>query len=136
MAERAPQDTVLEAEIDALGTDVEATVVIGEVQEAGFVNEVTYTPRANITGAATNHRAVTLINKGSDGNGTLVVATLAFDSGINALDFDEKVITLSVVANARVVSPGDVLAWFSSTPGTGIADPGGVVKVTIGRALV
>lgn len=136
MSERAPQDQVMEIDNPALATDVEATLVIGEVLSAGFVNEVTYTPVANITGAATNHRAISVINKGLDGNGTVVVATLAFDSGVNALDYDEKTITLSVVAGARAVVAGDVLALASTAPGTGLADPGGKLRVTIGRQQV
>lgn len=103
---------------------------------AGTVTAVTYTPDATITGAATNNRAVSLINKGQDGNGTTVVASLTFDNGVNADDYDEKTITLSAVAGATDVAAGDILAWSTASAGTGIADPGGIVKVEFTRGDV
>jgi hypothetical protein len=96
---------------------------------------VSYTPKADITGANTESRTLTLVNKGSDGNGTTVVATLAFTSGVNASDYDEKAFTLSVVAGATTVAAGDILAAVSTHVGsTGLADPGGLVQVEITRS--
>jgi hypothetical protein len=40
-------------------------------------------PDAAITGANTNTRTISLVNKGQDGTGTTVVATLALTSGVN-----------------------------------------------------
>lgn len=131
MSERAPRQQVIEVDLDALATDAEATVVAGEVEITGEVSEVTWTPRANLTGAATNHRALSVINKGLDGNGATVIATLAFDSGVNALDFDELTIPLSEVEDALDVVPGQQLAVASTAPGSGIADPGGKLRITI-----
>ncbi len=133
MSEQAPGRQVMTADLPELGTDVEDTTVIGEVEYDGTVTSVSYTPEADITGAATNHRSISVINKGLDGNGTTVVATLAFDSGVNASDFDEKAITLSVVEGATDVLAGQILACASLTPGSGIADPGGTIRVEISR---
>lgn len=136
MSERAPRDQVLQTVVPAVTIAATTVTQIGEVLEAGYVNSVTYTPNANITGAASpDSRTCTLINKGTDGNGTTVVATLAFVGGVNALDFDELAATLSVVAGARAVAAGDILAWSSAavTSGGGLVDPGGRVEVTIGR---
>lgn len=108
----------------------DSTFVLDKVKRAGSVSLVTYTPAADITGQNTNTRKFDLINKGQDGNGTTVIASLQFNSGINATDFDEKAITLGVAANL-VVAAGDVLAWFSDAILTGIADPGGLVKVEV-----
>lgn len=130
---RAPHDQVIEADMEPIATDVEVTKAIGEVDQAGYVNEVVYTPRANITGVATNNRKLALVNKGADGNGTTEVAAITFDTGINANDFDEVSLTLSVVAGARTVAAGEILAWASTAPGTGLADPGGHIEVRIGR---
>lgn len=113
------------------GTD--DTVMIGRVPVTGTVTSVTYTPDAAITGANTNTRGVQLINRGQSGAGTTVVASLQFDSGVNAVAGDEKTITLSVVANATNVTEGDILAWFSDAVGTGQTDPGGIVTVGIKR---
>lgn len=136
MSERAPYTQRLEAPLPA-STILQTTVQeIGEVQQAGVVSAATYTPTADITGAASPaSRTLTLINKGQDGNGTTVLGTLAFLGGVNGLDFDEKAFTLSVVAGALVVAAGDVIS-VSSAPvgGTGLVDPGGRIQVEISRA--
>lgn len=99
----------------------------------GVVTSVTYAPDAAITGAATNHRALRLRNRGQAGSGTTVIAELAFDNGVNAAAFDETTITLSATTANRNVAEGDVLELFSDAIGTGIADPGGLLTVTIER---
>lgn len=110
-----------------LSTAIKATV-------AGNVTSVTYLPVAARAGAATNSRTLNLINKGSDGSGTTVVATLALVAGVDLAAFDEKAITLSATAADVVVAAGDVLQWQSLHVGTGIADPGGTVCVEISRS--
>lgn len=136
MADTAPLVRTLEASAEALGATANGTVVVGEAPFAGTVTGVVYVPEADITGAASPaSRTFSLVNKGQDGNGTTVVATLAMVGGVNAADFDERAITLSVVAGATTVAEGDVLAWTSTAVGgTGLADPGGLVKVTVARA--
>ena len=114
------------------GTD--DTQIVGKAPFDGTVTAVTYTPDTAITGANTNTRRVALINRGQAGAGTTVIAELQFDSGVNATAGDEKALTLSVVAGATTVVQGDVLAWFSDAVATGIADPGGLVAVSIQRA--
>lgn len=99
----------------------------------GTVTAVTYTPDGTITGAATNNRTVQLVNKGQTGVGATVVASLNFANGTNAPAGDEKAITLSGTPANLVVAAGDVLEWQSNAVGTGIADPGGLVRVTIER---
>jgi hypothetical protein len=107
--------------------------IIGEAPFAGTVSEVTYTPAAALSGANTNSRTLNLYNRGTAGTGTTLVATLALVSGVNLVDNDEKTITLSGTAANLVLAEGDVLEWESLAVGTGIADPGGVVQVTINR---
>lgn len=107
---------------------------IAEAEYAGTVTAISYTPEANITGNTTETRTMTLVNKGSDGNGTTVVGTLAFTTGVNATDFNESAFTLSVVANATTVAAGDILAAVSTHGGsTGLADPGGLIQFDITR---
>lgn len=111
--------------------------VVGEVDQAGRVTSVSYTPEAAITGAASpNSRTFTLVNKGQAGAGTTTVATLAMVLGVDGVAFDEKAITLTATAADRVVAAGDVLLWVSTavTGGGGLVDPGGVVQVEIGAS--
>ncbi len=103
---------------------------------AGTVSRVAYAADADITGAATNNRTLSLVNKGQDGNGAVTVATLTFASGTNASDFDERDITLSGTPANLTVAEGDILAWVSTANGTGIADPGGTAIVEITRGDV
>ncbi len=112
------------------GNDLNTNVMI--CPQAGTVSSVTYSTVTAITGANTNTRSVTLVNKGQAGAGTTAIATLQFNSGVNTTASDEKAITLSATAADLVVAAGDVLQWQSTHIGTGIADPGGLVAITIG----
>ena len=106
---------------------------IGSALEAGIVTGVTYISDAAATGDATNNRVLSVINKGQDGSGTTVVATLTLLAGVNLVAFDAKNITLSEVDGATTVAAGDVLAFSSAHAASGVADGGGIVTVTIGR---
>jgi len=135
VTDTAPFTRQMEAAVEAAAAAADLTTVVGEAPFAGTVTAVKYVPKANITGANTESRTVSLINKGQDGNGTTVVATLAMTSGVNSNDFDEKTIVLSSTAADLVVAAGDVLAWTSVHVGsTGLADPGGMVRVTLSRS--
>lgn len=109
------------------GNDASSAVAV--VRKTGTITAVTYVPDATITGVATNSRRLDLVNKGQAGAGTNVVASLLFASGVNATNFDETVITLSATPANLVVAAGDVLALASVHTGTGIVDPGGLIKV-------
>lgn len=130
----APFKRTLFADAPAVAAGSDKSTVVGEVIEAGVVGNVSYVPASDITGANTDSRTFNLINKGQDGNGTTVIATLAMTSGVNASDFDEKALTLSGTAANLVVAAGDILAFASVHVGsTGLADPGGKVQVEINR---
>lgn len=102
---------------------------------AGTVTAVTYTPDATLTGADTDSRTISLVNKGAAGSGTTTVASKAFTAGVNATDNDETAITLSATAADLVVAEGDILEWVSTHVGaTGLADPGGLAKVQFTRS--
>lgn len=113
-----------------LGADLNTDIIQAEAD--GVITAVSYIPAATITGAATNNRTLNLVNKGAAGAGTTVIATLNFASGTNATADIARAITLGVAAN-RAVAAGDILQWQSVHIGTGIADPGGLAVVTIGR---
>lgn len=130
----APLAGKKETLVPALATDAEGTTPLFEAPYALTVTAVSYVPAADITGAATNNRKVALVNKGSDGNGTTEVAALTYDNAINSTDFNETALTLSATAANLSVAAGDVLAWASTAPGTGLADPGGTAIVEWTRA--
>lgn len=130
----APFVQVIEANVPAVSTaGNDDDTILGQAPFACTVTSVQYVPEAAITGAATNNRTVSLVNKGQAGSGTTTVASLTFDNGINATANDEKAITLSGTAANLVLAAGDTLLWRSIHVLTGIADPGGVVRVTISR---
>jgi hypothetical protein len=131
----APYIQTLQAQNEAIAAGSDGAVIVGRAPFAGTVTAVSYTPEANITGNDAESRAFTVVNKGADGNGTTVVATRDMATGVGATDFNEDALTLSVVAGALTVAEGDILAFLSVHEGaTGLADPGGLVKVTIARS--
>jgi hypothetical protein len=136
MPDYAPLQRNIEATIPASANASTAQdQVVGVAPYDGTVSSVTYVPEADITGAATNYRTFRVVNAGQDGNGSTVVASLAFSSGaVTASDFDEKAITLSGTPANLVVAAGDVLKWDETVAGTGLASPGGRVRVQIDRS--
>lgn len=131
----APLIRTISANVAAVAAGSDLTTIIGEAPFAGVVTAVTYAPGANLTGANTDSRTLSVVNKGTDGNGSTTVASKAFVSGTNALDYDETAITLSVTAADLVVAEGAILAFVSTHVGsTGLADPGGRVEITISRS--
>lgn len=131
----APRSKFIEMQVPAVGTaGNDADVPLGVAPYSGTISAVEYIPEATITGAATNNRTVSLINKGQSGAGSTAVASLSFGNGTNAPAYDSTAVTLSgTPANLAVVA-GDVLGWKSLHVGTGITDPGGLVRVTIAAA--
>lgn len=135
MPDSAPLTRTLSTTLPATAAAADADQTLGEAPFAATVTAVSYTPEANITGNTTETRTLTVVNKGADGNGTTVVATLAYTTGVNATDFNEQAFTLSEVEGATTVAAGDILAAASTHGGsTGLADPGGLVQVTLSRA--
>jgi hypothetical protein len=134
LSEKAPRTDVLQENVSGVATaNADDTFIVAECPYDATVTGVTYTPEANITGAATNNRRVAVVNRGTDGSGTTVVAELTFDSGVNATAGDEKTITLSETAANLDVDAGEVLAYVSDANNTGLADPGGLVQISISR---
>lgn len=134
MPDSAPYVRVIEADVPAVSTaGNDDDTVITQAPFDCTVTAVQYVPEAAVTGANTNTRSVSLINKGQAGSGTTTVATLQFDSGVNAAASDEKSLTLSGTPANLVLAAGDTLLWRSLHVGTGITDPGGLVRITLSR---
>jgi hypothetical protein len=112
------------------GSDLNTNLYV--VPRDGTVSAVAYAPVTAITGANTNTRSVSLVNKGTDGTGVTVIATLQFNSGVNAAAGTPTPVTLSGTPANLAVTAGQLLQWQSTHVGTGIADPGGLATVTVG----
>lgn len=135
MAEQAPLVKSLTANTPAVVASADKSITLGEAPYAGTVTGITYAPDAAITGANTETRTLTVVNKGQAGAGTTVIGTLAYISGVNGVAFDERAFTLSAVSGATTVAESDILAFVSTHGGsTGLADPGGRVEVIIERS--
>jgi hypothetical protein len=134
MPDQAPLQRTAHSRVQPVGAGADATEQVCVAPFDGTVTAVTYTPDTTITGANTNSRTISLVNKGQAGAGTTSVATLALTSGVNAPAADEKALTLSGTPANLVVASGDVLEFDSTHIGTGIADPGGLVQVTFSRS--
>jgi hypothetical protein len=129
---QAPRQRTLEYSQPAISTAGNSdTSILGECPFDATVTGVSYTPDASITGANTNTRLIRVVNRGTTGAGTTVVASLQFDSGVNATAGDERALTLSGTAANLNVAEGEILAFESNAVGTGIADPGGFVQVVL-----
>jgi hypothetical protein len=129
----APLTRNIEENVAALALGASDDTTLTQAPFAGTVTGVKYIADAAITGANTNTRSVSLINKGQAGAGNVVVATLQFNAGVNAPAQDDVSLTLGVAANL-VLAEGDNLVWRSTSVGTGIADPGGLVQVSVSRS--
>lgn len=125
----APVRQVVVGPVATAGNDLNTNVF--QCPAAGTVTAVSYATITAVTGANTNTRSVTLVNKAVAGTGTTAVATLQFDSGVNTTANVPKTITLSATAANLVVAAGDMLQWQSTHVGTGIADPGGLLLLAI-----
>jgi hypothetical protein len=131
----APYVRVIEADVPAVSTaGNDQDTVATQAPFDGTITGVQYVPVSSITGADTNSRTISLVNKGQAGSGSTTVATLALTSGVNAAADDDKTVTLSGTSANLQVTAGDTLLWRSVHVGTGITDPGGLIRITIARA--
>lgn len=135
MPDSAPFTRTLDADLEA------ATALVTNSESvrapfAGTVASVRYLPLAAVTGAASPaSRTLSLVNRGQNGAGSTVIATLNLLAGTNLVAFDEAALALSGTAANLNVAEGDVLE-FRSAPvgGTGLAEGGGTAIVEIARA--
>lgn len=124
------------ADHDAVAAGADITRNVFEAPSAGKITGVTYTPNTVLTGANTESRTLSVLNRGAAGSGTTEIASKAFTSGVNAPAGDETAITLTSTAADLVVAAGDIIAFKSLHVGsTGLADPGGLVQIEFKAAL-
>lgn len=130
----APYQYTDSVRIPAMATAAnDLTSVALRARMAATITGVRYAPDAALSGANTNSRTLTIVNKGQDGLGAVVVASLALVSGVNLVAFDELALTLSATPANLIVAAGDILAFFSDAVLTGIVDPGGELSIDFSR---
>lgn len=110
--------------VGPLAAGVDATVQLGNVNSGGVITSIEYVPVSTITGEATNYRTLSV----EDLTGTVTSGSEVLSS--SAVVLTGEVVNEIVVATAAVAE-GDALEWKSIHTGTGLADPGGLVIVTI-----
>lgn len=131
---QAPLVRSAQQDVPAAAAATAQDVIVTTAPYQGSVSGVRFTPEAGITGATLNFRTFRLLNRGQDGTGTTVVASLAFnDAAVTAAAFDARDIPLSTAAGATAIAEGDVLVWDETVTGTGLASPGGQVQVFLAR---
>lgn len=133
MVDTAPGGKVITANVPAAATAVADDTLLFQAPYDCTVTAVEFVPEAAITGANTNYRTVSLVNKGQAGSSSVTVATLDFVSGVNATANNERALTLSATPANLILTAGDSLLWRSIVAGSGLADPGGIVKVTVSQ---
>ncbi len=128
----APKTDVLTMRVPGQATaGTDSAWNIGEVPYDATVTAVSYTPDSTITGHASNNRTFSVINKGTDGTGTTSIATKTTTADVTG--DDESALTLSGTAANLNVSTGQILEFNSDANSSGVADPGGLVQVTLAR---
>jgi hypothetical protein len=125
----------VKAKVPAVATGTTTEVAIGRNSTGGVatVTAVRWLPDATLTGANTNTRSITVSRRTAGGAAT-VLATLQFNSGVNATAFASTAITLSGTPANLDVPNGDIITMTSTAVGTGLADPGGTIEVDLTRA--
>lgn len=113
----------------ALAADLSKEAV--EVQEKGAVTYIAVIPTAAIVGTVLpNSRHWTLVNKTQ---ASRVIGTLQLAAGVNPAAGAETAIPLT---GNPAVNQGDVLEFQSIHDGTGLVDPGGLVRIGVTRGNV
>lgn len=128
---QAPLTETIQARVGALGATADGTDSVAQAPFAGTVTAATYVPDGAVTGAASPaSRTLAIVNETQ----SLTVASLPLVGGTNLTAEGATALPLSGTPANLVVAAGDVLAFTSThVGGTGLADPGGLVEVTISR---
>ena len=124
-----PRDLTMQANVPASAATIDTQVIIGPCRYRATVQSVSYIPAGNVTGVSGDNRTLTVTNHGT-GASTVSVASLPLVSGSDLADNVAATITLAS-GSARDVEVGDVLGFASTKQSAGVADPGGLVIVTL-----
>lgn len=113
----------VEADVAATTATGTTAAVLARAPFRSTVVGVYVIPTANVTGHTTDNATITVLNKGDDGDGTTVVASLALADGVAMTDFNEAAVTLSTTAASLDLDEGDVLSFGVAKGGAGLVIP-------------
>jgi hypothetical protein len=138
-----PLTRTINAELAPVPQAASTEAEIGAAPFTGAVQFVTWTPDATTAGSpAPNSRTLQVIDHGPTGLGNTVIASLT----LTAASYPKGVpVPIPLAATGTTtpnnpttggapVAAGDVLAFLSTSVGTGIADPGGELAVVADRS--
>jgi|SRR5690242_19026396 hypothetical protein len=140
MTAQAPFTKVIRIRVPAVATaGNDLTSALGAAEFDGVITSAKYIPDAGLTSNDTAYRTYSIVNKGQAGAGATSMASAATKTsgGGGTGDFTAfkgVSLTLSGTPANLAFASGDVLALGSVHTGTGVADPGGVVEVTLSRS--
>lgn len=129
----SPALATVSGHVPAAGAAVAQQQGVGFTPYAGAISGVLFAPEAAVAGVVTNNRTLRLINRGEDGTGTDVVATLTLGAGANIAKHETR--SLPTTEANIYVAQGDLLVWDEVVNGTGLASPGGTVLVLVSRGV-
>jgi len=116
---------ILTATVASNGADTLYQPVF-RAQNDGFVRAIYWTVSASQNTDATNYRTIKVINLGAAGAGTTIVGSLAL-SATKAANIPHAI----TLTSGTGVSAGDLLAYFTTSNGSGVAVNAGHLQVTL-----
>lgn len=120
-----------QSDYEAIAIAADQSKEVVEVQEKGNVSYIAVIPTAAIVGTVLpNSRHWTLVNKTQAAR---VIGTLQLAVGVNPAAGVETAIPLT---GNVAVNQNDILEFQSVHDGTGLVDPGGLVRIGVARGNV
>lgn len=119
---------VMRAAVASAATAATAETVIGRAPHKAKVAGAYFVPTSNMSGAATNNRQVSVVNRGAAGSGSTALATITYTGSINGTALVAS--TLTNGADVAVAS-GDIVTVQSLVNGSGLPAPTGHISVEL-----
>lgn len=114
----------------ALGVTADCDIAVFTALEPCVVVSAGYVPDTALSGADTNNRSLSFINKGADGTGTAALKTAkAYNTGVDiaAMDYDELIGESDAVA----LDTGETVSFKAVHGGTGLGLPVGMIVFAV-----
>lgn len=124
---RHPRKDVAAMAVGAAAIATDTQTIIGRVPFGGRITAVLFVPLGAVVRGDTPLRTIRLVNKGVNGGGGAVIASLSLGVGVPLQAF----VACAVPVEENTVAVNDILVWESLHTEAGIADPGGAVFVEV-----
>lgn len=107
-------------------------IVLGRAGKAGTLTSAIGVPVGAVATDETDFRLWTIQNRGQDGTGTTIMATLTTKTtgGAAMVAYDERSYTLSATPANLIVAAGDIIAVLETVGASGKAHTGLLTKAT------